>query len=71
MLGFPSAMVAYANSTADDLYGKAPSGNNFVLADLGCNGDEASIFECPHSGEWSNDCEAFEIAGVVCATSKL
>lgn len=71
MLGFPSAITALTDSIADDLYGTAPSGNDFILADLGCNGNETSVFDCSHSGEWTNDCEAYEIAGVQCATSKL
>ena len=73
MLGFPSAIFALASSTADDLYGKAPSGDNFVLSELKCTGNENSIFDCPHPGEWDDniDCDASEIAGVQCATSKI
>ena len=71
MLGFNFTNTALANSTAADLYGTAPSGNDFVLSDLGCNGNETSVFDCSHSVEWTNDCEAYEIAGVQCATSKL
>ena len=73
MLGFPSAVRALASSTADDLYGKAPSGDNFVLSKLKCTGNENSIFDCPNPGEWdeNNDCDATEIAGVICATSKI
>ena len=66
MLGFPSA-----TGTINDLYGDAPLGDKFVLSNLLCTGKEASVFECPHSGEWSDDCEATEIAAVQCATSKL
>ena len=71
MLGFNFTITALANSTADDLYGTAPSGNNFVLDDLGCNGKEESIFDCPHNGEWIENCQAANIAGVHCATCKL
>ena len=70
MLGFPYARIALASSTADNLYGTAPSGKNFVLDDLGCTGDEASIFDCPHGGEWNEDCGATDIAGVQCARSE-
>ena len=69
MLGFPSAIAASAFSTAANLYGTAPSGNDFVLDDLGCTGSETSIFDCPHPGEWIENCEATDIAGVQCATS--
>ena len=71
MLSFPSALRALASSTANDLYGIAPSGDNFVLSKLKCTGNENSIFDCPNPGEWdeNNDCDATEIAGVICATS--
>ena len=71
MLGFPSAIAALGSSIADDLYGTAPSGDNFVLSDLECSGNETSVFDCLHSGEWNEKCIATEIAGVKCATSKL
>ena len=72
MLGFPSAIAALGSSTADDLYGTAPSGNNFILEELDCTGNETSVFDClPHNGEWITYCFAGEIAGVQCATSKL
>ena len=65
MLGYPLATGAFG------YYGTAPSGNNFVLDDLGCTGNEASVFDCLHNGEWNEDCGATDIAGVQCATSKL
>ena len=71
MLGFNFTNTALANSTADDLYGMAPSGNTFVIDDLDCIGNESSVFDCRHNGEWNEDCEANDIAGVQCATSKL
>ena len=71
MLGFPSALKALGGKTAAALYGTAPSGRNFVLDDLRCTGNEDSVFDCPHNGEWKNDCSAKEIAGVQCKSSKL
>ena len=80
MLGYPFARAALASSTAVNLYGTAPSGNKFVLDELGCTGNEASIFDCPLilfpgklilNTEWNENCDADEIAGVQCATSKL
>ena len=65
MLGFP-----FAKGIANDLYGTAPSGNNFVLSKLECTGKEASVFDCGHDGEWIADCKKKEIAGVQCGTSK-
>ena len=69
MLGFPSAKKALASGTADNVYGTAPSGDDFVLDDLGCTGSETSIFDCQHHGEWNEDCSASEIAGVECNTN--
>ena len=76
MLGYPEpgsliGTAALASSTADDLYGTAPSGSNFVLDGLGCTGNEESIFDCQHKGEWNEHCDATDIAGVQCETSKL
>ena len=70
MLGY-ELVAALANSTADNLYGNAPSGNNFVLDGLGCTGNEESIFDCQHKGEWNENCVAKDIAGVQCEASKL
>ena len=71
MLGFPTAIEALTNGTADDLYGTSPSGDKLVLNDLGCTGNEVNVFDCSHPGEWKNDCKATDIAGVHCATSKF
>ena len=71
MLGYPSAIAALGSSTADGLYGTAPSGNNFILEELGCTGNETAVFDCPHLGEWNAYCAPGEIAGVRCASSKL
>ena len=71
MMGFNTSIIAFANSAADDLYGIAPSGSNFVLDNLDCSGKENSVFECRLTGELSDNCEATEIAGVKCSESKL
>ena len=71
MLGFPSAIAALGSSTADSLYGTTPSGNNFILEKLDCTGNEKSVFDCVHNGEWKTSCAAHKIAGVQCASSKL
>ena len=67
MIGFPLAMATFPGV----LYGTAPSGNKFVLDNLGCIGNESSVFDCPHPGQWNENCVATDIAGVQCATSKL
>ena len=61
-MGYPSALGA-ATST----YGTAPSGDNFVLDEVKCNGTELSIFDCPHKNELYENCNADEIIGVKCA----
>ena len=71
MLGFPSAIAAVTFPSAGFLYGNAPSGTNFVLDNLGCMGNESSVFDCPHSGQFNVNCKASKISGVQCATSKL
>ena len=69
-LGFPSAITALRNSLANFMYGSAPSYNSFVLSHLNCTGNETSVFDCPHGGEWNEHCNANEIAGVQCAASE-
>ena len=71
MLGFHTAIVPLINGAAADLYGTAPSGSNFVLDNLDCDGGESSILHCPETGEVTEICEASQIAGVKCATSKI
>ena len=68
MLGFTTAVEALSNWEADDLYGNPPSSSNFVLDNLDCSGSEKSVFDCPTTGESTNNCRA---SGVRCATSKL
>ena len=71
MLGFSTAIEALTNSTADDLYGTAPSGSNFTLDNLDCKGHESSVFHCPPTSELAENCVASKIAGVRCSTSKI
>ena len=62
MLGYPTAEQFFKEAR----FGQAPSGGRFVLDNLRCTGSESSVFDCPHPGEWSEDCGASEIAGVRC-----
>ena len=71
MLGFPSAIAALKSPIAFGLYGTAPSGSNFTLDNLNCNGKESSVFHCSLTGELTKKCEASQIAGVKCANSKI
>ena len=71
MLNFSTAIVAFSNSAAADLYGTASSGSDFALDKLNCKGSEKSVFHCPIAEELTDDCEASQIAGVKCATSKI
>ena len=36
------------------------------LDDLSCSGHEASLFDCPHRGIGSHNCEHGEDAGAIC-----
>ena len=63
MLGYPEADESFGSAK----FGLAPSGNDFVLDDLGCTGSETNIFDCDHIGEWKHNCAASEIAGLRCA----
>ena len=38
---------------------------------LACTGSEFSVFHCKLTGELTDKCEAWQIAGVKCATSKI
>ena len=71
MLGYPSAAMALAEGTAFDIFGIAPSGHSFVLDDLDCQGNETSIFDCSHNGEWNENCVFTDIAGIQCATGNI
>ena len=71
MMGFNTSIKAFTNSAANDLYGIAPSGSNFVLDNLDCSGQENSVFDCQLTGELSDNCKATQIAGVKCSPSKL
>ena len=71
MLGFPTAIESLVNGAATHLYGTASSGSNFTLNNLECTGAESSVFDCPLTGELTENCEASEIAGVKCVTSKF
>ena len=71
MLNYTTAIEALAKGTAADLYGIAPSGSIFTLNDLDCSGSELSIFDCLLTPELTENCDASEIAGVKCTTSKL
>ena len=68
MLGFPSAIRVLSFSSAYSWYGIAPSGDNFVLDNLECIGNETSVFDCPHNGKGVHNCEGDEWAGVTCKT---
>ena len=70
MLGFTTAVEALIDKMPD-LYGFSPSGSNFTLDDLDCNGSESSVFDCIVTGEPNEICEASDIAGVKCGSSKI
>ena len=70
MLGYATAIEALSNGAAADIFGTAPSGSYFTLDNLNCDGSETTVFKCPISTELAKICDASQIAGVRCATSK-
>ena len=64
MLDFPSAIAKVDKLQCSQ---SECLGSSFVFKNLDCTGGEASIFDCPLSGEWNEDCDASEKAGVQCA----
>ena len=73
MLGFASVKTVLKYPDTTDLFGDPPLGNldNFVLANLGCTGEETSVFDCQHTGEWNEEYFSNQIAGVQCGPGKL
>ena len=59
-LGYQEAAAAHQNA----YFGQGSGG--ILLDDLDCTGSEASLFECPHDGIYSHNCDHSEDAGVTC-----
>ena len=38
------------------------------MTEVGCNGDEESLLQCPYKGPYNNDCYHNEDVGVLCGT---
>ena len=72
MLGYSSAEAFFDGPEKywnQHSFGNNPHGESYVLDDLKCTGAESSIFDCTNQGgEWNENCNADEIAGVRCAT---
>uniref|UniRef100_A0A667ZVY0 SRCR domain-containing protein n=1 Tax=Myripristis murdjan TaxID=586833 RepID=A0A667ZVY0_9TELE len=49
-----------------DVFTATAGTGNIWLDDLGCTGNERSIFDCPHNGVGVNNCNHGEDAGVQC-----
>ena len=64
MLGFNNTGARATNSA---YHGKA--GNDFIMDDVRCNGDETDLAHCQHRYN-SHNCGAGEAAGVVCQVTK-
>ena len=61
-LGYSSAISAHGSAYFGGGTGAVHYDN------VGCNGSEASLADCPHSGVGIHDCGHSEDAGVVCDT---
>ena len=64
--GYPKG--AYAVYTASSPFGYGSSGDDFVLDDVVCTGDEETVFECSHNDYNSENCSKTEWLGVKCRT---
>ncbi|XP_019639824.1 PREDICTED: deleted in malignant brain tumors 1 protein-like, partial [Branchiostoma belcheri] len=62
MLGYPNA-----TQVRNDAYFGQGTGPIY-MADLRCDGNESSIFDCPYAGWTIHDCDHGQDAGVVCRT---
>ncbi len=63
-LGFPDVEVVYQGSDVHDGTGQ------IWLDDLRCDGNESSLFSCPHNGVGSHNCDHTEDAGVRCNNTR-
>ncbi|KAH9512856.1 Neurotrypsin [Bulinus truncatus] len=66
MLGYGKAEKATKLNRFNYRLGKTV----FMLDDVKCHGNESSIQDCPKSQWKQHDCRSFQIAGVVCQSSK-
>ena len=61
------ACFCYSGAKSAERESRFGSGNgNFVLDDVECTGNEASIDHCLNDGWGSHNCGSGEVAGVVC-----
>ena len=49
---------------ADTLFGEGTG--DILLDDVNCNGDEASLLDCPHGGWGDHNCQHSEDVSLVC-----
>ena len=65
-------MLGYASATAASCCSVYGSGVGQIwLRNVSCNGNEASLVDCPHGGWGGDNCHHGQDASVVCSTEKL
>ena len=65
MLGYQGATSVHYSAYFGEGTGE------IVLDDVNCNGTENDVAHCSHSGFVINNCQHYEDAGVICATTGL
>ena len=59
--------LGYRDAISSPRYARFGAGRGKIwLDDVNCQGNEASIVDCGHSGWGNNDCRHYEDASVVC-----
>ena len=63
-LGYSRALRAVTDGTFGGNYAL-----DILLDNVFCNGDEVTVFDCPHNGVGVHNCRHYEDAGVRCGRS--